>query len=418
MFKQIAVGIVGTSLLLTACSASTGGGSPSGSPTPTPTSTSTSVDPTAAAAITKLIETSMAEDGLQAVIVQVRRDGQPIIRQAFGESMTGVPATPEMHFRNGAVAISYMANLMLQYVDSGQANLNDLISKWVPDVPHADKITLRQLAQMTSGYQDYVQDEGVRNEIESNPFGFMTTERQLQAGAAKPLSYEPGTNWSYAHTNYVVLGLILEKIGGQPLATLIQDKVLKPLRLNSTLGSDTAEIPQPQLHAFDAERKTTLKIPPSVSFIEESSFWSPSWTLAHGAIETSTIDDMSATAEAIGTGKLLSENSFKEMTSTSLRGFGHSQPGCPTCVQQTEAYTYGIGLPITGDWFMQNPSLAGYAGVEAYLPQEKVSIAIEVTLNVKGFSPEGGAPNNAQALFREIGAIVSPAHSPPVPAAR
>ena len=70
--------------------------------------------------------------------------------------MTGVPATTDMHFRNGAVAISYMSTLLLHLVDEKKVSLDDKVSKWLPDMPHADRVTLGQLAQMTSGYIDFV----------------------------------------------------------------------------------------------------------------------------------------------------------------------------------------------------------------------------------------------------------------------
>ncbi len=79
-----------------------------------------------------------------------------MLTHAVGESMTGVPATTNMHFRNGAVAISYVSTLLLSLVDQDKVSLDDKLSKWLPDVPNADRVTLGQLAQMTSGYVDYV----------------------------------------------------------------------------------------------------------------------------------------------------------------------------------------------------------------------------------------------------------------------
>ena len=98
----------------------------------------------------------MAERHLKAVIVRVTVDGKEVLTQAVGDSMTGVPATPQMHFRNGAVAISYVSTLLLKLVDDKKVSLDDKMSKWLPDFPHADQVTLGQLAQMTSGYPDYV----------------------------------------------------------------------------------------------------------------------------------------------------------------------------------------------------------------------------------------------------------------------
>ena len=112
----------------------------------------------------------------------------------------------------------------------------------------------------------------------------------------KPLLYEPGTNWNYAHTNYVLLGKALEKATGKDMPTLLEDKVLRPLGLNNTANSFTPEIPAPVLHAFTSERRAALQIPGGTPFYEESTYWNPSWTITHGAIQTTNIYDMEASA--------------------------------------------------------------------------------------------------------------------------
>ena len=104
----------------------------------------------------KIVRDTMAEAHLKAVIVRATVDGKEVVTQAVGDSMTAVPATTNMHFRNGAVAISYVSTLLLILVDEKKVSLDDKLSKWLPDVPNADRVTLGQLAQMTSGYVDYV----------------------------------------------------------------------------------------------------------------------------------------------------------------------------------------------------------------------------------------------------------------------
>ena len=79
---------------------------------------------------------------------------------AWGERMTGVPATPDMHFRNGAVAIAYLGTLLLQLRDQGALALDDPLATWFPDYPAADRVTLTMLISGTSGYADYVTDDG------------------------------------------------------------------------------------------------------------------------------------------------------------------------------------------------------------------------------------------------------------------
>jgi hypothetical protein len=96
---------------------------------------------------------------LRAVILRVTRDGEELVTASMGESMTGVPADPNMRFRNGGVAISYMTTLLLRMVDQGIVTLDDSIDAWLPDLPDADRVTLKMLANMTSGYPDFVPDE-------------------------------------------------------------------------------------------------------------------------------------------------------------------------------------------------------------------------------------------------------------------
>ena len=77
----------------------------------------------------------MAQAHLKSVIVRVTVDGQKVVTEAVGDSMTGVPATTDMHFRNGAVAISYVATLLLKLVDQKKVGLDDKLSKWSARLP-------------------------------------------------------------------------------------------------------------------------------------------------------------------------------------------------------------------------------------------------------------------------------------------
>lgn len=382
--------------------------------TPAATAESGSADPAKAATITQIVQTQMAQAHLKSVIIRVSVDGKDIIRQAFGESMTGVPATVDMHFRNGAVAIQYVAILLLRLVDEKKVSLDDKLSQYVPDAPYADEVTLGQLAQMTSGIPDYVLGNDAFTQASyDDVYRDWTPQEQLSYVAGQPLFYKPGTNWNYAHTNYVLLGLALEKITGMPLDRALKEQVLDPLHLTGTVASQTAEIPEPVLHAFTAERRPFFGIPADQPFLEESTYWNPSWTLARGSVETSTIDDLHATAIAVGTGALLSKESHAAMISPKLRGTTSALPGCPTCSAMDEAHTYGIGVWIAGNWLVQNPLFSGYAATEAYLPSQKIAIAVAVTFDEAAFGPSGDYPNTATTLFQQIGSYLAPDEAPP-----
>jgi CubicO group peptidase (beta-lactamase class C family) len=389
------------------------GCAPGALPSETPTS---GTENAKADAVMRIVRDTMAQAHLKAVIVRVTVDGKEVVTQAVGESMTGVPATTGMHFRNGAVAISYVSTLLLKLVDEKKVSLDDKLSKWLPEVPHADRVTLGQLAQMTSGYVDYVIGNTAMNDaLYANPFRRWTVHEMLQYAVDQPLLYEPGTNWNYAHTNYVLLGLAIEKATGEEMSKLLSEKVLQPLGLTNTKNSLTPEIPSPVLHAFSSERRAFLKIPSGTPFYEESTFWDPSWTITHGAIQTTTIYDMEATAVGIGSGKLLTADSYKKLVSTDLRGKTHKQPGCTTCDEMTNAYTYGLGIVISGNWLVQNPMFGGYGAIEAYLPSQKIAIAAAVTFNPEAFDDQGNYSNAADPLFRKIAAELAPDDAPPMP---
>lgn len=394
--------------LLTGCAA------PVSPPSASPPGTTAEAD-----AVMRIIADTMAQAHLKSALVRVTVGGEEVLTHAAGESMAGVPATTAMHFRNGAVAISYVATLLLRLVEENTVRLDDKLARWLPEVPHADRVTLGQLAQMTSGYHDYVLGNAeFQSAFYADPFRQWTPEQLLGYAVNKPLQYEPGTNWSYAHTNYILLGLALEKATGQPMPELLQDKVLGPLGLTNTANSFTPEIPAPVLHAFSSERREALNIPAGAPFYEESTFWNPSWTITHGAVQTTDIYDLEATAAGIGSGRLLSAQSYRAMVSTELRGKTRAQPGCATCAPQTDGYTYGLGIVISGDWLLQNPMFGGYAAIAAYLPARKIAIAVAVTYDEAAFDPQGNYDNAADTLFRRIGAQLAPDAAPPLPPTR
>ncbi|MGH9096760.1 MAG: serine hydrolase domain-containing protein [Acidimicrobiales bacterium] len=402
--------------LLEACG--TGSSSPTGQGT---SHTSVpSADPAQAAAVDSVVQEQMTQLHLRAAIVRVTVDGKEIHTKAYGESMTGVPATTDMHFRNGAVAIAYVSTLLLQLVDEKKVSLDDKASKWVPEIPQSDQVTLGQLAQMTSGYTDFVIGNAkVDAMIYSDPYRQWTPQELLATVTSIPLLYPPGTNWNYAHTNYLILGLVLEKITGKKVEDLMQEKVLGPLGLTNTSGNNgTPAIPGPALHAYTSERLSFLGIPDGTPFYEDSTFWNPSWTITQGAIQTSDIYDLNTTAVAIGTGKLLSTESYQKMVSPDLRGKTTKLPGCATCAVQNDTYAYGLGLVITGDWLLQAPLFSGEAGAFAYLPSKKAAVSVAVTMAEDAFTPDGSYKpeingNAGDMLWRQIAGAVVPGNAPP-----
>jgi len=168
--------------------------------------TSSGSDEETTAQVMAAAQRVMEENDLKAVLVRVTKDGDEVATVALGESMTGVPATEEMHFRNGAIAISYLGTVLLQLVDEGQVELDDTIDAWLPELPASDRITLRMLANSTSGYVDYVPMDSFIDALYKDPFRAWTPDELIEMATDEPLLYEPGTNWSYSHVNFVILG--------------------------------------------------------------------------------------------------------------------------------------------------------------------------------------------------------------------
>ncbi|MFI1096581.1 serine hydrolase domain-containing protein [Streptomyces sp. NPDC020917] len=338
---------------------------------------------------------------LNAEILRVDSGRREIVTQALGQSMTSVPARPDMHFRSGSVAIAYMATALLQLVDEGAVRLDDPISRWLPDFPYARRITLRMLGSSTTGLHDYVTDPEFLARLEAAPFKHWTPAELLSYPLSHPLWYAPGTNWSYSHANFVLLGAVLEKITGVRLDRLLQQRVMGPLGLRQTTNSYTPAIPEPVLHAFTSERGT----------YEESTFWNPSWTTAPGAVQTTDICDLAVSARAIGTGALLSPRGFRTQLNPGTVGLGGPTDTCPAtvCVHNTEAEHYGFGIIVANGWIVANPSFSGYAAIQAYLPAQRLSIAVTTTE-----TPTTPPGNTAQAVASRIAAALAPGH--PLPA--
>lgn len=364
--------------------------------------------PASPASIANIVRTSMARNHLKAAIVQVRVNGRNLYTGAFGDSMTGVRATPNMHFRNGALAFTYMSTLLLEFVDRRKVTLQTKLSRYYPNLPNANRLTLKDLAQMTSGYADYVYQPELTDRLYRDPFEQWTPEQLIDIGITKPVQFAPGTNWGYCHTNYVILGRVLEKIAGMPLAQAVQRYVLQPMGLKETAAFTTPAIPLPALHSFSSERREVLGIKPGVPFFEESTFWNPSWTTIEGAVETTDISDLNTSLEAVGAGKLLSRASSAEQIRPSLIGFGHTQQNCPACAKQTVALNYGLGVILVGPWITQTLGFAGASGAVGYLPSHRMAIAVEATNAQSAYDAKGNAGLGAVNVFRDLANSLAP----------
>lgn len=368
------------------------------------------------ATIESIVTQVTSRQHLRSAIVEVRRDGKTVFARAFGDSMTGVPATTAMHFRNGAMGFTYMATLLLIFADQKKLSIDDKLAKYRPDLPHAGEITLRRLANMTSGYADYVYQPELLDGYMSNPFRRWTPEELIHIGVSAPMMFAPGTNWGYSHTNYAILGGVLEKIAGVPLNDALHRYVFDPLGMTQTNAYMTPYVPEPVMHAYSSERRQFLGVKAGLPFYEESTFWDPSWTTFDGAVETTDIADMSEGMEAVGTGTLLSPAAHAEQVGTQLLGFGHAQTGCAACRPMTDALHYGLGVVLTGPWVTQSKFFSGSSATVGYLPAQKLTIAAQVTYLPAAFDADGNYTDQSVTLFRALAGALAAGTLPATPA--
>lgn len=366
--------------------------------------------------IAAIARDAMTRHHLKAIIVRVTSSGRDVYTAALGESMNGVPATSKMHFRNGAMAFTYMAAMLMELVDQKKARLDEKLARYFPSLPFADRISLRNLADMTSGYADYVYQPEVLRGTTLDPFRHWTSDELISIGVRSPMMFAPGTNWGYSHTNYVILGRVLEKITGMPLAAGLQRYVMGPMKLAQTRSFDTPEIPEPVLHAYSSERRSELHIPGGTAFYEESTFWDPSWTTANGAVQVTDITDMVRSMELVGSGTLLSKASAAAQLSPNLAGFGHADPKCSACRRNTVEFNYGLGVVNLGPWVTQIKSFAGCGGTVGYLPSRRLAVAVVTTYTPSAFDAEGNYPNASQSIFAALAERLAPGTLPKLPA--
>ena len=375
---------------------------------------SSPVDPTLAATVEELSRSAMTTYKLKSMIVRVTMEGTDVFTGAFGESITGVPATAEMRFRNGAFAYTYLGYITAQLAADGVFSVDDTIDRWVPELPRASQVTVGDLPHSTSGYSDYVYSDEVGNAVYLEPFRQWTTDELIQIGVNGPEQFAPGTNFGYSHTNFAVLGRVLERATGKSLHQLMDKYVFEPMRLTATGGNDdTPAIPEPVQHSFTSERRSTLKVPPEIPFYEDSTYWNPSWTAPAGAVQTSNIFDVATSMELIGSGALVSREAHELQVTKQL--IGHKDPMCSACQPLTEDFSYGMGVELQKDWIVQTKEFVGSSVTGGYLPAKRLTVAIAVTLLADAFDAEGNPPQVIRPIFRDFGVALGGADTLPPP---
>jgi D-alanyl-D-alanine carboxypeptidase len=190
--------------------------------------------PAAQRRLDRAFATMAAEVGAPGLAAAVRLPDGTVWYGATGVLWPdGPPVTPDTPFAWGSITKTLVSALTLRLVSEGRLDLDATIDQWFPDYPQARRITVRMLLGHTSGIFDYFQHEDYPERVYEDPTHEWTPQEILSLTGKR--TNAPGKGFSYSNTNYVLLGLILEQVTGQPLADQVHDGLLAPLGLDETV---------------------------------------------------------------------------------------------------------------------------------------------------------------------------------------
>jgi CubicO group peptidase (beta-lactamase class C family) len=192
------------------------------------------------ASIDKAANDILARTGAPSASIAVVRDGKIAYTHAYGTANleTKLPASPAMRYSIGSISKQFTATALLLLAEEGKISLDDKVVRWMPDLTRAGDVTIRQILSMTSGYQDFWPQDYVMPMM-MQP----VTAPEIAARWAKiPLDFEPGAKWQYSNTNYVIAGMIAEKVAGMPLGDFLSKRVFTPLHMTTVSNTDAAPL--------------------------------------------------------------------------------------------------------------------------------------------------------------------------------
>ncbi|MEU1024510.1 serine hydrolase domain-containing protein [Streptomyces sp. NPDC005904] len=327
-------------------------------------------------AIRRLLGQAVTRGGLPGILAEVR-DGD---QQWFGtagvaDTGTGRERSRQDRFRIGSISKTFVATVVLRLAAEGRLSLDDTVEEWLPGVvhgPHHDgaRVSIRMLLNHTSGIFNYTDDQEALNRHETHP-----PETLTQIAMSRPAAFPPGSGWAYSNTNYVLAGLVIERVTGRALAEEITERISRPLGLAGTYlprGGD------PTIHGPHSRHYTKLfRTDPGAPVHDATEFDSSMFWAAGGMI--STAGDLNRFFGALLGGRILPADQQRDMFTTvptrdwipdAAYGLGVSSVRLP-CGETV----WGMGGALIGSWSYAYGARDG---------------AKTVTANVNGDWCEGG----------------------------
>jgi D-alanyl-D-alanine carboxypeptidase len=249
------------------------------------------------AQITKIL----ADSGAPSVSIAIVEHRELVYAKAFGKASLEPSSAADAHTRYavGSISKQFTAAAVLLMVEQGKLSLDDKVAKYFPDLTRANEITIRELLSHTSGYEDFAPQDYMIPAW-TKP---ITPEAILDQWAKKPLDFDPGTQWQYSNTNFVLAGRIFEKASGEGLMKFLHEKIFGPLGMQTAGDCSVDQRPE------DAVAYTRYALGPPRPALREG----PGWYFAAGEL-CMTPSDLARWDMAFLNKQILSAESYDQFT--------------------------------------------------------------------------------------------------------
>ena len=176
-----------------------------------------------------VVEEWLASTGAPSASIAIVQDGRLTYAKAYGAARLKPKASATLAtlYALDSVSKQFTAAALLLLAEQGKLSLDDRIEQWFPELRAAAAVTLRQLLTHTSGIRDYWPQDFLTPEM-TRP---TTTNAIINEWAQRPLDFEPGTQWQYSNTGYVLAAAVVEKVSGETLFEFLQQHVFAPLHM-------------------------------------------------------------------------------------------------------------------------------------------------------------------------------------------
>lgn len=325
--------------------------------------------------VTSLLSRTKAPSASIAVV----RDGKVAYEQAYGHARLSpeTPAASSRRYAIGSVSKQFTAAAVLLLAEEGRLSLDDPVAKWLPELTRADQVSLRQLLSMTSGYQDYWPHDYVFPAMREPT----EPEAILEGWARKPLDFDPGTQWQYSNTNYVIAGLIIERVAGMPVMALLQERIFEPLRMTSVRDFDAGPLGNADAAAYLRNALGPLRPAPKEA---------PGWLFAAGGLAM-TAGDLALWDVAMMEQTVLQPESWRTMQTE-------------VCLENGLAAGYGLGVVVARvdgrRRIAHGGAVSGYSTSNQVFPDDRTAVVALVNIWPGAAGPSGRIANAvAQVVF-------------------